>query len=61
MPKTQIEEILDFTKKGATLEMIAKHYKISTRTLSRKLKDYKKEMEIARSFYQSFLEGIFKA
>jgi len=59
MPKTQIEEILDFTKKGATLEMIAKHYKISTRTLSRKLKDYKKEMEIARSFYQSFLEGIF--
>lgn len=60
MNPKQLKEILDYTKKGATLEMIAKHYGISTRTLSRKLKDYKEDLKIARNYYQSFVEGMFK-
>lgn len=59
MPKQQIDEILEYTKKGATLEMIAKHYGISTRTLSRKLKDYKQDLKLARNYYQAFLEALF--
>ncbi len=60
MPKQQLKEILNFIKKGATLEMIAKHYGISLRTLSRKLKPYKQDLKIARSYYQSFIEGMFE-
>lgn len=55
-----IQEVENWTKKGITLEMIAKHYKISTRTLSRKLKPYKKDLKIWRNYYQSYLEGLFK-
>ena len=60
LKQKELKEILNFIKKGATMDMIAKHYGISTRTLSRKLKDYKKDVRIARAYYQSFIEELFK-
>lgn len=61
MDKQQLKEILEYTRKGATLELIAKHYGISTRTLSRKLKDYKEDLKVARSYYQTWLERMFNS
>lgn len=59
MDKQQLKEILEYTRKGATLEMIAKHYGISTRTLSRKLKDYKEDLKIARAYYKTVVSNMF--
>lgn len=59
LEKKQLNEILNFIRKGATMDMIAKHYGISLRTLSRKLKDYKKEIKMAREYYKSVVSNIF--
>lgn len=59
LKQKELNEILNFIKKGATMEMIAKHYGISPRTLSRKLKDYKKDLKIAREYYKSVVSNIF--
>lgn len=56
----ELNEILEYTRKGATLEMIAKHLGISLRTLSRKLKDEKQELRMAREYYKSVVSNIFK-
>lgn len=60
MPKEQLEQILDYTRKGATMEMIARHYGISLRTLSRRLKDYKEDVKQAREYYKTVVSNIFK-
>ncbi len=60
MKPKELKEILNFIKQGATLDRIAKHYNISTRTLQRKLKDYKEDVKIARSYYETFLDNLFK-
>lgn len=61
MPKEQLQEVLEYTKKGATLDLIAKHYGMSLRTLSRKLKDYKQDIQQAREYYKTMvIEGMFK-
>lgn len=60
MDKQTLEEILEYTRKGATLDLIAKHYGMSLRTLSRKLKDYKQELGTAREYYKSVVEGMFR-
>lgn len=59
LKQKELNEILSFIKKGATMDMIAKHYGISTRTLSRKLKDYKKDLKIAREYYKTVVANIF--
>lgn len=59
MKDKELKEILNYIKKGATLDLIAKHYGISLRTLSRKLKPHKEELKMARNYYQSYVEGLF--
>ena len=56
----ELNEILGYIKKGATMDMIAKKYGISTRTLSRKLEPYKKEIGIEREYYKMWLERMFE-
>lgn len=55
----ELDEILGYIKKGATMDMIAWKYGISTRTLSRKLEPYKKEISMAREYYKTVVMNIF--
>ena len=59
LKQKELNEILNFIKKGATMDMIAKHYGISLRTLSRKLKDHKEDVKIAREYYKTVVANIF--
>lgn len=60
MTKSELKEILNYIKKGATLDLIAKKQGISLRTLSRRLKPYKSEVEEARAIYKQVVINIFK-
>jgi transposase-like protein len=59
MKPKELKETLNYIKQGATLDRIAKHYDISTRTLQRKLRNYKEDVKIARASYEAWLDTIF--
>lgn len=61
MDKEQLKQTLEYIKGGATLERIAKKYKMNLRTFHRKLKPFKKEIKLARNYYQMVVERMFNS
>lgn len=60
MNNKQLNHVLYLIRKGATIKQIAKHYEIPLRTFTRKIAKHKEDVKIARNYYQSYVEGLFK-
>lgn len=59
MNNKELNEVLNFIKKGATIKQIAKHYEIPLRTFTRKIALHKDKVKEAREHWKMVAEAIF--